>query len=120
MRKLVFALGGRYRLHAQHLPGRPDLVFPGRRKAVFVHGCYWHGHACPKGRLPKSRLEYWGPKIEANKARDVRQSAELRALGWKVMTVWQCELRRPARLRKRLERFLNLEHAKQKKGKGTP
>lgn len=108
IRKIVFGLGGRYRLHAAGLPGKPDLVFPGKRKAIFVHGCYWHGHQCPKGRLPRSRLEYWGPKIEANKERDKRQVRQLRRMGWSVLTVWQCELAKPAKLQNRIAKFLEL------------
>lgn len=106
VRRLVFAMGYRYRLHRRGLPGRPDLVFPARRKAVFVHGCFWHGHGCDKGRLPKSRLDYWGPKIEANRQRDERAVSALKAERWRSLVVWQCELKRPATLAKRLARFL--------------
>jgi DNA mismatch endonuclease (patch repair protein) len=106
VRRLLHANGYRYRLHAKALPGKPDIVFPSRRKAIFVHGCFWHGHGCSKGRQPKSRLEYWGPKLEANKARDDRDVEELRARGWAVMTVWQCETKEPAPLLRRLTDFL--------------
>lgn len=106
VRRLLHAAGLRFRLHRRDLPGTPDLVFPGRRKAVFVHGCFWHGHGCAKGRLPKSRPEYWLPKIEANRARDARKEAELRALGWEIGTVWQCETRDKAALLDRLLAFL--------------
>lgn len=92
VRRLLHGLGYRYRLHPGKLPGRPDIVFPGRRSAIFVHGCFWHGHECQKGRAPKSKLEYWGPKLDANRERDARKEAELRALGWQVLTVWQCEI----------------------------
>lgn len=91
VRRGLHSLGYRYRLHPATLPGRPDLAFPSRRKAVFVHGCFWHGHDCVKGRLPKSRPEYWGPKIEANKARDARVLGELESSGWGSLVVWQCE-----------------------------
>lgn len=70
VRRTLFALGYRYRLHRQDLPGKPDIVFAKKRKVIFVRGCFWHGHGCPKGRLPKSRLDYWGPKIERNRQRD--------------------------------------------------
>lgn len=106
VRHLVFGLGYRYRLHSKHLPGRPDLVFPGRKKAIFVHGCFWHGHGCDKGRLPKSRLEYWQPKIDANRNRDARQTVELNALGWKVLTLWQCELKDPRQVAIKVKGFL--------------
>ena len=91
VRRILHRLGFRYRLHRRDLPGSPDIVFTSRRKVIFVHGCYWHGHDCRKGRLPKSRLDYWQPKIEANMKRDSRRLAELRALGWDSLIVWQCE-----------------------------
>jgi DNA mismatch endonuclease (patch repair protein) len=105
VRRMLHSMGYRFRLHRKDLPGRPDIVFPGRRKVIFVHGCFWHGHGCKIGRPPGSRLEYWGPKIEANRTRDRRKSAELRASGWSVATLWQCALRSPG-LDARLRRFL--------------
>lgn len=93
LRKALFAAGARYRLHGKGLPGTPDLVFPGKKLAVFVHGCFWHGHACRAGRAPATRREYWLPKIDGNRARDARKIAELEALGWRVEVVWQCSLR---------------------------
>src|SRR5687768_10946403 len=84
IRRALHARGYRFRLHSKELPGRPDIAFPARKKAVFVHGCFWHGHGCPKGRLPSSRSEYWVPKARAISA--------LEALGWRTLTVWQCEL----------------------------
>jgi DNA mismatch endonuclease, patch repair protein len=107
IRSLLHALGYRFRLHRRDLPGTPDIVLPGRRSAIFVHGCYWHAHGCRIGRLPKSRLDYWQPKLEANKARDSRKVAELQAIGWQVLVVWQCELRDPEALTERLGRFLD-------------
>lgn len=92
VRKSLFALGYRFRLHRKDLPGSPDIVLPGRKKAIYVHGCFWHGHDCPKGRGSKSRTEYWGPKIEANKARDERNIRQMGELGWEAHVVWQCEL----------------------------
>jgi DNA mismatch endonuclease (patch repair protein) len=106
VRKMVHALGYRFRLHSKDLPGRPDIVLRRHRKAIFVHGCYWHGHACKKGNLPKSKLDYWRPKIEGNKARDRRSLQALRALGWRALVVWQCEIRNPVQLGRRLHRFL--------------
>lgn len=93
VRRIAFALGYRFRLHRRCLPGSPDLVFPSRRKVIFVHGCFWHGHGCPKGQLPKSGAEYWVPKIERNKERDAIAVTSLAKLGWKSLTVWQCEIK---------------------------
>jgi DNA mismatch endonuclease (patch repair protein) len=93
VRRRLHGLGYRCRLHAKNLPGKPDIVFPGRRKAIFVHGCFWHGHGCKIGQPPKSRLDYWAPKLEANRVRDAVKEAELRALGWDTLTVWQCQFR---------------------------
>lgn len=91
IRRALHALGYRFRLHPKTLVGRPDLVFSARKKAIFVHGCFWHGHGCSKGRLPTSRLDYWGPKIAANKQRDERTVNELERAGWRCFVVWQCE-----------------------------
>jgi DNA mismatch endonuclease (patch repair protein) len=105
VRRLLHALGFRYRLHRADLPGTPDLVFSGRRKVVFVHGCFWHGHECT-GRVPKSNADYWMAKISRNKARDGRSRDELAALGWSVLTVWECELKDADGLAGRLRSFL--------------
>lgn len=91
VRRFLHSRGYRYRLHPKILPGRPDIVMPGRKIAIFVHGCFWHSHDCKKGNAPKSRLDYWGPKLEANRVRDARKASELEQLGWSVITVWQCE-----------------------------
>jgi len=93
VRRALHKLGYRYRVHSRDLPGSPDLVFSSRKKAIFVHGCFWHGHGCQWGRLPKSKLDYWKPKIEANRKRDKRNLTALREAGWSVKVVWQCELR---------------------------
>lgn len=106
VRRVLHKLGYRYRLHGKNLPGRPDIVFPSRKKVVFVHGCFWHGHNCNKGRLPKSRPEYWAPKIEANQARDARAASALAVAGWQSLTVWQCELREIDNLTLVLTEFL--------------
>ena len=107
LRRALHALGYRYRLHRRDLPGSPDIVFPSLKKVVFVHGCFWHGHGCRWGKLPKSRTEYWLPKIEANKERDKRASILLGEMGWQVMVVWQCELRDPGPTVERVVAFLN-------------
>ena len=107
VRSLVHRLGYRFSLRRTDLPGRPDLAFVSRRKVIFVHGCYWHGHSCRYGRLPKSRLAYWGPKIAANKARDRLQGNRLRRDGWSVLTVWQCQLKNVRLLETRIVRFLD-------------
>jgi len=99
VRKALHAAGLRYRLHDRRLPGFPDLVFPGRRIALFVHGCFWHRHpGCAAARLPKSRREFWEPKLAGNVERDKRTQAALVALGWMVMVIWECETRDPATL----------------------
>ena len=93
VRKTLHALGYRYRLNVKTLPGSPDLVFPKYRAVIFVHGCFWHGHACKRGaRLPKTNQDYWRKKIARNVARDAKNSEALRALGWRVITLWECEL----------------------------
>lgn len=94
LRKALFALGYRYRLNVKNLPGKPDLVFPKHRTVIFVHGCFWHGHDCKRGaRMPKSNVDYWRKKIAGNQARDKRNVAALEDLGWRVITVWECELK---------------------------
>jgi len=93
VRKGLHARGLRYRLGGAKLPGRPDIVLPKYRTVVFVHGCFWHGHNCPLYRLPKTRPEFWADKIGKNRARDLRVTAELEAMGWRVLTVWECSLR---------------------------
>jgi DNA mismatch endonuclease (patch repair protein) len=111
LRKLVLALGYRGRLHYD-LPGRPDMAFPKRRKAIQMHGCFWHRHrarSCPLARLPKSRLDFWLPKLEANRARDLAKAQELRSMGWKLLVIWECQLRTPARVARRINTFLEKE-----------
>jgi len=107
VRKLVTGMGYRYRLQYKRAPGRPDLAFPGRRKAIMVHGCFWHRHAgCPLARMPKSRLDFWGAKLEANRVRDERNATKLAELGWGLLVVWECELKQPATLAERICAFL--------------
>lgn len=107
VRRLVHSLGYRYLLHSDRLPGRPDMVFPGRKKVIFVHGCFWHRHeGCARCRLPKSRLDFWVPKLEKNKLRDSENQAKLRELGWDVLVVWECEVEEAAGLPGRIMDFL--------------
>ena len=110
VRRLVHAQGYRYRLHRRDLPGVPDLTFPRRRKVVFVHGCFWHGHPCRgEPRLPKSNRDYWVPKIRRNAERDAEHIKSLKALGWESLTVWECELRDQAQVLDKLVSFLESE-----------
>jgi len=106
VRRLLHGLGYRFRLHRRDLPGTPDIVFPTRRKVIFVNGCFWHAHGCRIGRPPKSRPDFWLPKLERNRNKDARDKRALRALGWKALTVWQCQTRAPDRLGKRVVSFL--------------
>lgn len=107
VRRIVHALGYRYRLHVRSLPGCPDLVFPRRRKVLFVHGCFWHRHDCAMGnRTPKSRVKFWTSKLNGNQERDLAKWAELRRLGWRAMVVWECEIRDRRKLAGRIARFL--------------
>jgi DNA mismatch endonuclease, patch repair protein len=106
VRRLLHAHGFRYRLHVGTLPGKPDIVFPRQKKAIFVHGCFWHTHNCEKGRMPKSRLEYWGPKLEANRRRDEQALRSLGTMGWQSLVVWQCETKDVDALTKKLWVFL--------------
>lgn len=107
VRRLLHAMGYRFRLHRRDLPGTPDIVLPGRRAVVFVHGCFWHRHAgCRLAAIPATRRDFWEAKIAANKARDRRAVAQLRRDGWRVAVVWECQTRKPAGLDGRLRRFL--------------
>lgn len=107
VRWILHRLGLRYRLHARELPGRPDIVFRRRKLAIFVHGCFWHGHSCAKGRPPKSRLDYWAPKLATNAARDFANVRALEQAGWQVLIVWQCETGEPEALTARLQEFVD-------------
>ena len=107
VRRLTHRMGYRYRLHGKELPGHPDLVFAGRKKVIFVHGCFWHRHEnCRLARLPKSRLDFWASKLEQNKARDEATMRALADKGWKVLVIWECELRDPEQLELRIRTFL--------------
>jgi len=107
VRKALTALGVRYRLHRKDLPGSPDVVMPGRRLGLFVHGCFWHGHGCRRGdRPPKANADYWAAKIARNRARDARVQNELLALGWRPEVIWECELKDTEALTARLQKLL--------------
>jgi DNA mismatch endonuclease (patch repair protein) len=108
VRRLLHSRGYRFRLHKKNLPGCPDLVFPSRRKVIFVHGCFWHGHACARGaRVPKSNTEYWVTKVARNRVRDASTKKQLEALGWKELVLWECELRNESEFLQRAIRFLS-------------
>lgn len=107
IRKLIFGMGYRYRLHVRTLPGKPDIVLPRRKKIIDVRGCFWHGHKdCRYGNLPKSSLQFWSDKIARNRERDIVNGQLLSEAGWKVLIVWQCELKNREILEKRLYEFL--------------
>jgi DNA mismatch endonuclease, patch repair protein len=107
VRQILTRLGARYRLHRKDLPGSPDIVMPGRKLAIFVHGCFWHGHDCARGaRVPKANREYWLAKVARNTARDAKAASALHADGWAVETVWECELKDRAGLAARLAKRL--------------
>jgi DNA mismatch endonuclease (patch repair protein) len=112
VRKILHAMGLRFRLHRKDLPGTPDVVLPGKRKIIFVHGCYWHGHRCSAGRLPKSRVGFWSTKVTDNQRRDARTIRALRRSGWSVLVVWQCQTGSTSTLEKRLRRFLGVDAQK--------
>lgn len=106
VRKVVYAIGFRYRLHKEDVPGKPDLVFMSRKKAIFVNGCFWHRHTCRSATLPKSNRAYWEQKQARNATRDRRNLRTLRSSRWKVLTVWECEIKNLKKLQNRLQRFL--------------
>jgi DNA mismatch endonuclease (patch repair protein) len=107
VRSLLHRLGYRFRLQRRDLPGTPDIVLPRHGKAIFVHGCFWHGHACKIDKMPKSRMDYWEPKIVANRQRDARKRRQLAALGWRSLVVWECETLNETQLALKLLRFLD-------------
>lgn len=108
VRRLAHCMGYRYRLHRKDLPGKPDMVFPSRHAVVFVNGCFWHGHDCKVGRRrPNSNRDYWIPKIKRNQERDAKNLVALRADGWKVLVIWECEIRELESVSKKLVRFFS-------------
>jgi DNA mismatch endonuclease (patch repair protein) len=107
VRQIAHALGYRFRLHFRKLPGNPDIAFPGRRKAVFVHGCFWHRHkGCRRASIPKSNRAFWRAKLARNASRDAEELAAIRKQGWRALVVWECEIKNERRLAARLRRFL--------------
>lgn len=114
VRRLIHRMGYRFRLHRKDLPGSPDLVFPSRRVAIFVHGCFWHGHDCPRGaRSPKTNGEYWTAKIERNRQRDEEAIRALSDIGWRSCVIWECELREQEQLRSKIAMLLDFPEATQ-------
>jgi DNA mismatch endonuclease (patch repair protein) len=112
VRRIAHALGLRYRLHQKDLPGTPDLVFPRHRKAILVHGCFWHQHPdCRYARLPATRLYYWLPKLQRNVERDAQTRAALEANGWQVLEIWECQTRNSDWVKSRLQRFFSASSA---------
>ncbi|KAB0670607.1 DNA mismatch endonuclease Vsr [Oryzomonas sagensis] len=110
VRRLVYGMGYRYRIHVEGLPGKPDLVFAGSRKAIYVNGCFWHGHeGCRYAGLPKSRVAFWAAKIARNRARDRENVSAMEADGWRVLTIWQCELKNREKISELLHDFLKQE-----------
>jgi DNA mismatch endonuclease (patch repair protein) len=108
VRRLIWSLGGRYRLNSAALPGKPDIVLAGRRLAIFVHGCFWHGHDCARGaRVPKANRDYWIAKVARNRERDAAAATALTASGWRVETVWECEIKDQVALRSRFGRIID-------------
>jgi DNA mismatch endonuclease (patch repair protein) len=108
VRRMVHAMGKRYRLHRDDLPGKPDLTFPRLRKIIFVHGCFWHGHDCKRGaREPKTNVDYWRNKIARNRSRDNDNRNKLNNLGWDVLVIWECELKNKECLAEIIKAFLD-------------
>lgn len=106
VRRLLHSQGYRYRLHRRDLPGKPDLVFSSRKSVIFIHGCFWHAHSCGTVRLPKSNSDYWFLKLRRNSQRDAENLAALEAVGWRVLTVWECELKEKDKVESKLRIFL--------------
>jgi len=108
VRRLVHRLGYRFRLHTRELPGCPDIVLPRHKKVIFVHGCFWHMHKCRYGKvIPQTRKKFWQTKRQANVARDRKNIKELKTLGWKVLVVWECQIRNTPKLSNRIKKFLS-------------
>ena len=110
VRKLIFEMGYRYRLHWKKLPCTPDIIFPGRKKVIFVHGCFWHQHNdrnCNYVHKPKSRLNYWIPKLEKNKQRDIKNQKDIEDIGWKYLVIWECQIYNTEKLKEIIKKFLD-------------
>lgn len=109
VRKLAHALGYRFRLHCKDLPGKPDLVFPRLKKVIFVNGCFWHQHEakkCPIASKPRTNIEYWEPKLTRTKERDKNNIAKLKRMGWSTLVIWECETKRPERVKNKIQKYL--------------
>jgi DNA mismatch endonuclease (patch repair protein) len=106
VRKNIYSLGYRYRIHCKKIPGTPDIVFLGKKKAIFIHGCFWHWHGCKRSRIPKTNSEYWEAKIKRNQERDNKNYRKLVDLGWRVLTIWECEISNKIKLSERLINFI--------------
>lgn len=110
VRKILYSLGYRYRLHKKDLPGKPDLVFAKRKKIIFIHGCFWHQHnltTCLDSKIPKSNKQYWNQKLKNNAQRDIRNQMALKELGWDILIIWECEIKNDKKLIKRMQKFLS-------------
>jgi len=106
VRSMLHRLGYRYRVNMSSLPGRPDIVFSARKRAIFIHGCFWHAHGCSRSRTPRTRQDYWLPKLEATQVRDARNTKALEGLGWQTLTLWECQLDDASALLHDIESFL--------------
>jgi DNA mismatch endonuclease (patch repair protein) len=107
IRKFIYGMGYRYRLQRRDLPGNPDIVFPGRKKVIFIHGCFWHGHDCKAGKKrPKSNVDYWLPKLDRTKTRDAMNQIKLAEAGWAFLILWECQLREMATVSVKIREFL--------------
>ena len=106
VRSMLHRMGYRFRLHRRDLPCAPDIIFPRHRKAIFVHGCFWHSHDCPRGKRPSTRPEFWNAKLDGNVERDWRNREALEEMGWQVFTLWECELKAPDAVAAKLRRFM--------------
>lgn len=107
VRQIAYGLGYRFRLHRRDLPGKPDITFPGRQKAIFVHGCFWHQHkGCRRATIPKSNSGFWSRKLARNASRDAEQFADIKKRGWRALVVWECEIKNERRLAGKMRRFL--------------
>ena len=108
VRKLLYSLGCRFRLHKKDLPGKPDIVLKKYKTVIFVHGCFWHQHKrCKRSNIPKSNTSYWKPKLSNNIKRDIQHKTDLRKLGWRTITIWECETKTIEKLRKKLVKALS-------------
>jgi DNA mismatch endonuclease (patch repair protein) len=111
VRRMIHGMGYRYRIHVSKLPGRPDLVFSNRGKIIFIHGCFWHRHpkvTCKLARMPKSKLNFWRPKLEQNRRRDIQAQRQLKRDGWRILVLWECEIR-SANLADKVNEFLEAD-----------